>query len=205
MAYLDQVFIASSLHHTWNKKQCNIVPIASLKLAIKLLELRTMTMDDMLKLGAKMGESFSRSAVVEMEHEIMWQLSWNLFPPTAFCFAHHMISFFPQDVPKSPTRYILQELTKYMTELAVCVYSFVKFKVSSKSFASCLVAMERCVLRFKSLPVFFASSHHPLFGAKVWMTIAKFLLAQRQFFLRGSLVRSTFAKTIQIFRSLKGS
>jgi len=165
-----------------------------------------MNMDDMLKLGAKMGESFSRSAVVEMEHEILWQLSWNLFPPTAFCFAHHMISFFPQDVPKSPTRYILQELTKYMTELAVCVYSFVKFKVSSKSFASCLVAMERCVFKISEPPWFLCvCSHHPLFGAKVWMKIAKFLLAQRQLFLRGSLVRLAFAKTIQRFRSLKGS
>jgi hypothetical protein len=120
MAYLDQVFVASSMHHRWNKKECSVVPIASLKLAIKLLEPRMMNMDDMLKLGTKMGGSFSRSAVVEMEYEILWKLSWNLFPPTAFSFAHHMISLFPREVPKSPTRYILQELTKYMTELAVC-------------------------------------------------------------------------------------
>ncbi|KAL3822970.1 hypothetical protein ACHAXA_008110 [Cyclostephanos tholiformis] len=119
MAYLDQVFIASSLHHRWNKKQCGLVPIASLKLAIKLLEPRTMNMNDMLKLASTLG-SFSSRAVVEMELEILWKLSWNILPPTAFCFAHHMISLFPREVPKSPTRYILQELTKYMTELAVC-------------------------------------------------------------------------------------
>lgn len=120
MAYLDQVFIASSLHHRWDKQQCGLVPMASLKLAIKLLEPRTMNMDDMLKLGKKLGGSFSSRDVVEMELEIIWKLSWNIFPPTAFCFAHHMISLFPREVPKSPTRYILQELTKYMTELAVC-------------------------------------------------------------------------------------
>jgi hypothetical protein len=120
MAYLDQFFIASSLHHKWNKKQCGLIPIATLKLAIKLLEPRTMNMKDMLKLATGMCGSFSSRAVVEMELEILWKLSWNMLPPTAFCFAHHMISLLPREVPKSPTRYILQELTKYMIELAVC-------------------------------------------------------------------------------------
>jgi hypothetical protein len=120
MAYLDQFFIASSLHHKWNKKQCGLIPIATLKLAIKLLEPRTMNMKDMLKLATRMSGSFSSRAVVEMELEILWKLSWNMLPPTAFCFAHHMISLLPREVPKSPTRYILQELTKYMIELAVC-------------------------------------------------------------------------------------
>ena len=120
-----------------------------------------MNMDDMLKLGTKMGGSFSKSEVVEMEHAILWKLSWNLFPPTAFCFAHHMISLFPREVPKSPTRYILQELAKYMTELAVCVYSFVKFKVSSKSFASCLVAMERYVFNISVAALVFVRMFSP--------------------------------------------
>ena len=79
-----------------------------------------MNMDDMIKLGMRLGVTISSHAVVEMEREILWKLKWNIFPPTAFCFAHHMISLFPREVPKSPTRYIMQELTKYMTELAVC-------------------------------------------------------------------------------------
>ena len=61
--------------------------------------------------------------------------------PDSFCFAHHQICMFPQDVTK-PTRYIIQELSKYMTELSVCVYSFVKFKASSKAFACVLVAID---------------------------------------------------------------
>ena len=120
MAYLDQMFTVSSLHHQWGKHQCNLVTMASLKLAIKLFEPRTMNMDDMLKHGLKMGSSFASIAVVEMEYEMLWKLSWNIFPPTAFCFAHHMICMLPRDVPGSPTRYILRELSKYMTELAVC-------------------------------------------------------------------------------------
>lgn len=111
----------SSLHHRWSKQQCNIIAMASLKLAIKLLEPRTMNMEDMLKLGSKLGGSFSPLQVVEMENEVIWKLSWNVLPPTAFCFAHHMICMLPSEVPKT-VRYILQELTKYMTELAVCEY-----------------------------------------------------------------------------------
>jgi len=141
LAYLDQMLTLSSLHLRWGKQQCSLVAIASLKLAIKLLETRTMNMDDMLKLGLKMGSSFAPIAVVEMENEMLYKLSWNMFPPTAFCIAHHMICMFPKEVTKSP-RYIVQELAKYMTELAVCVYDFIKFKASSKSFACCLVAMD---------------------------------------------------------------
>lgn len=142
MSYLDQMFTMSSLHHTWSKQHCTLVPIASLKLAIKLLEPRSLNMDDMLKLGARVGGSFSPLSLVEMEHEMLWKLKWDVFPPTTFCFAHHMISVFPQEITKSPTRYIVQELSKYMTELAVCVYTFVKFLPSRKAFACCLIAID---------------------------------------------------------------
>jgi hypothetical protein len=47
----------------------------------------------------------------------------------------------PPEVKRS-TRYIIQELVKYMSELAICVYSFVTFKASSKAFACMLVAIE---------------------------------------------------------------
>lgn len=47
----------------------------------------------------------------------------------------------PSEVKRS-TKYTIQELSKYMTELAICVYSFVKYKASSKAFACILVAIE---------------------------------------------------------------
>jgi hypothetical protein len=47
----------------------------------------------------------------------------------------------PSEVKRS-TKYTIQELAKYMTELAICVYSFVKYKASSKAFACILVAIE---------------------------------------------------------------
>lgn len=77
-------------------------------------------MEDMIKLGMKLGNSFTQMAIIEMEQELLWKLSWMVFPPTTFCFAHHMICMLPKEVPKSPTRYIIQELVKYSSELAVC-------------------------------------------------------------------------------------
>jgi len=145
MTYIDQIFTSSTLHHRWGKLQCNLVTMTALKIAIKLFEPRTMNMEDMLKLGKKMGGSFSHSDIVEMEQEMLWKLEWGVYPPTTFAFAHHMICLFPDSVPKSPTRYIIQELCKYMSELAVCVYSFITSKASSKSFACILVALERYV------------------------------------------------------------
>jgi hypothetical protein len=119
MAYLDQMFTLSALHHRRDKENCSLVAVASLKLAIKLFEPRTMNMDDMLKLGTALGCNISPVAVVEMERDLLWTLSWNVFPPTAFCFAYHMIRMFPREVVGT-SRYIMRELVKYMTELAVC-------------------------------------------------------------------------------------
>jgi hypothetical protein len=98
MAYLDEVFVASFLHHEWTKEQCLIVPMLSLKLAIKLFEPRRMIMDTMLKQGMRMGCSFLSNDVVEMEHQIIMHLSWDMLPPTAFCFVYHMICMFPHEV-----------------------------------------------------------------------------------------------------------
>jgi len=78
-------------------------------------------MDVMLKLGRNtLGCSFSSNDVAEMEHMIMMHLSWDMFPPTPFCFVYHMICLFPHEVRKTQTGYIVQELAKYITELTAC-------------------------------------------------------------------------------------
>jgi hypothetical protein len=48
--------------------------VASLKLAIKLNETRTMNMEDMIKLGMSGDDSFTASALVEMENELLWKV-----------------------------------------------------------------------------------------------------------------------------------
>jgi len=143
MTYVDKMFTDTAYHHMWSQHECTLVVMASLKLAIKLNESRTLNMEDMRKLALSLGNgsNYSANAVIEMEYDILWKLNWNVFPPTVYCIASHMICMLPPEVGQS-TRYMIQELVKYMSELAICVYSFVKYKPSLKAFACVLVASE---------------------------------------------------------------
>ena len=71
-----------------------------------------------------------------------------------------MICMFPTGVTQR-TRYTLQELTKYMTELQICVYSFVRHPSSSKALACLMVAIGcldvDCELNAESKVVFVSS------------------------------------------------
>ncbi len=187
MTYLDRMFSVTSLHHQWSKLQCRLVTIACLKLAIKLYEPRTLNMEDMIKLGISENISFSSRAIIEMEYDILWKFAWNMHPPTAVCFAHYLICMLPDEVTQSTrckssnstifsiswsvsnVRFsiqsdLIQELTKYMTELSICVYSFVKTKASSKAFACVLVALDcldnKCSVSIESAHIFVSNWIH---------------------------------------------
>lgn len=76
MTYLDRMFTETSFHHRWSQLQCRLVAMASLKLAIKLNESRTLNMEDMIKLGMGREMVFSAGALIEMEYEILWKVSY---------------------------------------------------------------------------------------------------------------------------------
>lgn len=95
-------------------------------------------MEDMIKLGSR---PFTSLQLVQMEHDVLFTLQWDVLPSTTIEFAHHMICMLPSDVPKC-TRYVIQELSKYMSELSICVYKFVGFKPSVKALAIVSVAMD---------------------------------------------------------------
>jgi hypothetical protein len=96
-------------------------------------------MEDMIKLGQN--RSFSPKQLVQMEHDILFTLEWDVLPSTTIEFVHHMICMLPSDVPNS-TKYVIQELSKYMSELAICVYKFIGFKASVKALAIVSVAID---------------------------------------------------------------
>jgi hypothetical protein len=74
MTYLDRMFTETSFHHRWSQLQCRLIVMASLKLAIKLNEPRTLNMEDMIKLGMGGDMIFSAGAIVEMEYDILWKV-----------------------------------------------------------------------------------------------------------------------------------
>ena len=79
---MDRMFSVSSIHHQWDKMQCRLVSMASLKLAIKLFEPRTLNMDDMIRLGTSEEVSISARDMIEMEYNMLWKFSWKISPPT---------------------------------------------------------------------------------------------------------------------------
>ena len=163
MNYLDRYLASSTLHYRLSKNQTALVSTASLKLAIKvswpdhlcvnalfhyfshslcyqLLEPRTFHMSDMIKLRMCSSFSFSPKQIIGMEHDILFALGFDVMPCTVLQFAHYIICMIPS-IPSS-TRYVLQELSKYMSELAVCVYKFVAFKPSVKALSVVTCAID---------------------------------------------------------------
>ena len=96
-------------------------------------------MNDMIKLG--LNRSISPEQVVQMEHDILFTLEWDVLPSTSIEFAYYMICMLPPEVPKS-IKYALLELSRYLSELAICVYKFVGFSSSVKALAIVCVAID---------------------------------------------------------------
>jgi len=128
----------------------------------QLLEPRTFHMVDMIKLGMSTG--FTPKQIIGMEHEILWTLKWNVMPCTVIQFAHYIITMMPVEVPKS-TRYLLQELSKYMSELAICVYKFVTFKPSVKA-----IAIVSCALDSLDVDIAVSPESYTVFALRVYDT-----------------------------------
>jgi hypothetical protein len=77
-----------------------------------------------------------------MEWTILSALQWKLHPPTPYSFVEHILFFLPQEVNGS-IRAGLNEVSKYLTELAVCDAYFVDRSNSSTiAFAAILNVME---------------------------------------------------------------
>ena len=70
-------------------------------------------------------------------------LNWHVHPPTAFCFARHLLHLYPPSA-SSPvdSRHDILELARFLTELSVIDYFFVNKKSSFVGLAALLNAME---------------------------------------------------------------
>ena len=93
----------------------------------------------MIKLG--LDRSITPEQLIQVEHDILFSLEWDVFPSTTIEFAHYMNCMLPSEVPNS-TKYLIQELSKYMSELAICLYKFVGFRPSVKALAIVSVAID---------------------------------------------------------------
>jgi len=69
-------------------------------------------------------------------------LKWNVHPPTPVCFLRQFLRLLPSSVVPL-TRYLIAEVTRFISEISVCLYKFVKYPPSVIAYAGMLLAIER--------------------------------------------------------------
>lgn len=121
------------------REEFQLAAMTALQLAIKLYDSTVVKLDSMIKLGRGL---FSERDVINMESKILHALKWQVHPPTPICFLRVFLRVLPPAV--SPlTRYVVAEVTRFISEISVCLYKFVSYPSSAVAYAGMLIAMER--------------------------------------------------------------
>ena len=115
-----------------------LTSLTTLHIAIKLHEVKKIKLSTLANLSRG---QFGPKDIEQMEWVILSALGWKLHPPTHYAFVTHLLLFLPQEV-NTTVRKGLNELSKYLTELAVCDAYFVAVNSSTVAFAAILNVME---------------------------------------------------------------
>jgi hypothetical protein len=115
-----------------------LTSLTTLHIAIKLHDMKKIKIATLANLSRG---QFGAKHIEEMEWKVLCALSWKLHPPTQYAFVSHFVLFLPQEA-SSAARKELFELSRYLTELAVCDSYFVEINNSTTAFAAILNVME---------------------------------------------------------------
>jgi hypothetical protein len=134
--YLDMCVMKGVIK---SEKEYQIAAMTALQLAIKLYDSTMVKLDSMVKLGNGL---FSEKDIIAMEDRIIKALDWHLHPPTPVCFLQQFLRLLPPSVCPL-TRYMIAEITQFISEISVCLYRFVKYPPSIIAYAGMLISMDR--------------------------------------------------------------
>ena len=121
------------------RKDFQLVAMTSLMLSIKLNDSTMVKLDSMVKLGRGL---FNEDDVIDMETKILKAFDWHVHPPTAVCFMRQLLRLLPPETTPV-ARYIIVEVTRFISEVSACLYKFLKYPPSTLSLAAIMIAMER--------------------------------------------------------------
>lgn len=122
-----------------SRTEFQLAAMTALSLAIKMFDTTQVRLDSLVKLGRGL---FNENDVVEMEGKMLRALDWHVHPPTPVCFLRQLLRLLPNSI--SPlTRYVIAEVTRFICEISVCLYKFVKYSPSAIAYAGMLIAMDR--------------------------------------------------------------
>jgi hypothetical protein len=121
------------------RRDFQLVAMTSLMLSIKLNDSTSVKLDSMVKLGRGL---FNEEDVVAMERDMLKSLSWLVHPPTPVCFIRQFLRLLPPET-SAIARYMIIEVTRFISEVSACLYKFIKYSSSSMALAAIMIAMER--------------------------------------------------------------
>jgi Cyclin, N-terminal domain/Cyclin, C-terminal domain len=122
-----------------SRQQFQLAAMTALQLAIKLYDSTVVKLDSMIRLGRGL---FTEQDVIDMEMTMIKALRWNLHPCTPLCFLRQYLRMLPPFV-SPPARYVIAEVTRFISEISVCLYKFVDVPGSAIAYAGMIIAMDR--------------------------------------------------------------
>ena len=137
MTYLDLLLSKDSLLIS-SKRTFQLGAITSLYLAMKIFDTTFVKLSSLVRLARGL---FSESDVLRMEMQILTKLEWRVHPPTPMCFLRHYTRLIPSTISSS-TCFMITEVSRFVAEIAVCLYKFIKYPRSTIAYAAICIAMD---------------------------------------------------------------
>lgn len=111
-----------------SREQYQLAAMTALQIAIKLCDSTVVKLQSMVALGRGL---FTEQDVIIFEAKMLKCLNWLMHPPTPVCFLRQFLRLLPPSITPV-TRYMIAEVTRFISEVSVCLYKFVKFPPSGK-------------------------------------------------------------------------
>lgn len=120
------------------KQSFQLGAITCLYLAMKIYDTTFVKLESLVKLGRGL---FTETDVLAMELQILDKLQWRVHPPTPMCFLRHYTRLIPSTVSSS-TSFMITEVSRFVAEISVCLYKFVKQPPSMIAYAAFCIAID---------------------------------------------------------------
>mmetsp|Transcript_31814 Transcript_31814/g.48796 ORF Transcript_31814/g.48796 Transcript_31814/m.48796 type:complete len:311 (+) Transcript_31814:109-1041(+) len=120
------------------RRNFQLAAMTSLHLAMKIIDTSCVKVDSLVQLSRGL---FTTEDVIKMEEHLIITMGWHLHPPSPTCFLTRYMDLFHSSVSHK-VKFMIAEVSRFIAEMSVCVYKFVKYKSSVIAYASLLISMD---------------------------------------------------------------
>lgn len=120
-----------------SRRNFQLAAMTALYLAMKVHDTSFIKLESLIKLGRGL---FTEDDVIKMESKILVKLEWQIHPPTTMCYVRQYVRLLPDSISPSTT-YMVSEISRFVAEISVCLYKFVRYPPSLVAFATILISM----------------------------------------------------------------